>query len=150
MKTNRRILVIIMLVVCCFNMEAYNRGNRLVSSDMSIQGDIRKQRNGNGISVSMSGADASITRSGGMGMSSVSKGLRVGNSTFVSTPMQFAKLTSNSDSETDMPNPNDFINEGGGGPSNYDTYNEPIGDAIVPMLLLLGLYVAVKRFRRVP
>lgn len=148
MKTNRRILVIIMLVVCCFNMEAYNRGNRLVSSDMSIQGDIRKQRNGNGISVSMSGADASITRSGGMSAASRLRSDQSGyGSAFGSSPMSLAKTTMmNADGETGPgeTNPNHEFGEC----PNYDA--TPVGDAIVPMLLLLGLYVAVKRFRRVP
>lgn len=146
MKTNKRILVIIMLVVCCFSMEAYNRGNRLVSSDMSIQGDIRKQRNGNGISVSMSGADASITRSGGM---SAASRLRSGQSSygsaFESTPISLAKTTMDSDGGVDVP---DQPEDNGGAPPMFDS--TPVGDAIVPMLLLLGLYVAVKRFRRVP
>lgn len=148
MKTNRRILVIIMLVVCCFSMEAYNRGNRLVSSDMSIQGDIRKQRNGNGISVSMSGADASITRSGGMGMASGSKGLRVGQSSYGSGfgagPISMAITTGDADGEE---GPGEIDPQGFVEPPKLDS---PVGDAIVPMLLLLGLYVAVKRFRRVP
>ena len=146
MKTNRRILVIIMLVVCCFNMEAYNRGNRLVSSDMSIQGDIRKQRNGNGISVSMSGADASITRSGGMSAASRLRSDQSSyGSVFGSSPMSLAKTTRDGDTgEEEGPgqtDPQGFVEPPKDG---------PVGDAIVPMLLLLGLYVAVKRFRRVP
>lgn len=147
MKTNRRILVIIMLVLCCFNMEAYNRGNRLVSSDMSIQGDIRKQRNGNGISVSMSGADASITRSGSMSAASRLRSDQSGyGSAFGSSPMSLAKTTRDGDGGgegLEQPAPQEF-----GESPTYDA--TPVGDAIVPMLLLLGLYFAVKRFRRVP
>lgn len=147
MKTNKRILVIIMLVVCCFNMEAYNRGNRLVSSDMSIQGDIRKQRNGNGISVSMSGADASITRSGSMSAASRLRSDQSGyGSAFGSSPISLAKTTRDGDTGEEE-GPGQLDPQGFGEPPLKDG---PIGDAIVPMLLLLGLYVAVKRFRRVP
>ena len=150
MKTNRRILVIIMLVLCCFNMEAYNRGNRLVSSDMSIQGDIRKQRNGNGISVSMSGADASITRSGSMSAASRLRSDQSGyGSAFESSRISLAKTTMDGDGGgegLEQPAPQEF-----GESPTYDAEDKgPVGDAIVPMLLLLGLYVAVKRFRRVP
>lgn len=147
MKTNRRILVIIMLVVCCFNMEAYNRGNRLVSSDMSIQGDIRKQRNGNGISVSMSGADASITRSGGMSAASRLRSDQSSyGSAFGSGHISLATTTMDGDGGPEQPAPHEF----GESPEYDSTDKTPVGDAIVPMLLLLGLYVAVKRFRRVP
>ncbi|MBQ0008424.1 MAG: hypothetical protein KBT40_06860 [bacterium] len=134
-----KILALLVFLFCSINAMSFNKG--LISNELSITDDIRKTSSNNYISDWRHFSNNNMT------------GVRVGrsNENYTSNgdfriaisdrPVSMAVTTNKSGNLVDEPDLQEF-----GECSDFDA-NSPIGDCIIPMMLLLGLFVGVRKLK---
>lgn len=139
MTMTNKILALLVFLFCSINAMSFNKG--LISNELSITDDIRKTSSNNYTS------DWHYFNNNNM------TGVRVGrsNENYTSNgdfriaisdrPVSMAVTTNKSGNLVDEPDLQEF-----GECSDFDA-NSPIGDCIIPMMLLLGLFVGVRKLK---
>lgn len=139
MTMTNKILALLVFLFCSINAMSFNKG--LISNELSITDDIRKTSSNNYISDWRHFSNNNMT------------GVRVGrsNENYTSNgdfriaisdrPVSMAVTTNKSGNLVDEPDLQEF-----GECSDFDA-NSPIGDCIIPMMLLLGLFVGVRKLK---